>query len=450
MRTSNLMREFFAPLAVVVCAFVATATQALDIQEVTSPGGIKAWLVEEHSVPLIAIEFEFNGGAAADPAGKYGLAYLTSGLLNEGAGDLDALAFQTALEERAIRMGFDSNRDQFSGSMTTLTEEASSAFELLGLALKAPRFDADAVERVREQIYSILRYEAEQGRNIATRAWMRDTFDSHPYGQDPKGTSETITALTAQDLRTYVASTFAKDRLIIGVVGDVTPAQLGVLLDETFAGLSDISSAPALPVAPVGKVAGVTIIDKAIPQSVAVFGLPGLKREDPDWYAATIMNYVLGGGGFSSRLMEEVRRKRGLTYGVYTSLVSMEQAGLILGSVSTVNDRMAESMRVISDEIARMAKDGITPEELADAQAYLTGSYPLTFATSDGIASQLVGVQRHGLGMDYIENRNNLINGVTQDDVRRLAQQLLDPDKLFWVIVGQPVGIDSSDDEESA
>ncbi|MFN3230534.1 MAG: M16 family metallopeptidase [Alphaproteobacteria bacterium] len=423
--------------------WLPVSAHAVDIKEVISPGGIKAWLVEEPSIPLIALEFEFDGGASADPAGKEGLAYLTSGLLNEGAGDLDALAFQKQLEERAIQMGFDAGRDYFTGSLKTLSEERDEAFRLLGLALSEPRFDADAVERVREQVLSIQRRESDRPRTVASRAWMSHAFEGHPYARNRKGDEASVTALTRDDLIAYLQANLAKDTLRVGVVGDITPEELGPLLDVAFGALPTEAAPLALTETEIGDVNRIEVVDKAVPQSVAIFGLPGIRRDDPDWFAALVMNQILGQGGFSSRLMEEVRRKRGLTYGVYTYLLPMQHAGVILGSVATVNDRMAESKQVIEAEFARMAADGVTQKELDDAKTYLTGSYALTFDTSDAIAGQLVGIQRYGLGRDYIDNRNSMIEKITLDDVNRVAADLLGQEELFWVIVGQPVGLDT-------
>jgi zinc protease len=420
---------------------VAGRAEAVEIKEVTSPGGIRAWLVEQHSIPLIAMAWEFEGGTSVDPEGKEGLAYLVSGLLNEGAGEMDALAFQKALDERAIRMGFAAQRDQFSGTLKTLAEEKDEAFRLLGLALSAPRFDADAVARVREQVYSVQRDEEDNPRSVASRTWLRAAFPDHPYGRNPTGTRDSVAALSAEDLRAYVKGHFARDRLTVGVVGDVTPEELGPLLDRAFGALPATGAARAGADATPALAAPPVIVERDVPQSVAMFGLPGLKRTDPDWYAALVMNHVLGSGGFSSRLMEEVRRKRGLTYGVYTYLLPLDHAGLLLGSVATVNERMGESKQVIEAEIARMAEGGVTEAELADAKTYLTGSYALGFDTSDAIAGQLVGIQRYGLGRDHIDRRNGYIEAVTGEDVARVARRLLAPAPPFWVIVGRPEGL---------
>lgn len=430
-------------LAALLLVFAfALRAEAVEIKEVVSPGGINAWLVEQHSIPLIAVSYEFAGGVSADPPGKGGLAYLASGLMNEGAGDLDALAFQKALDERAIRMSFDADRDQFSGAMATLTEEKAEAFRLLGLALSQPRFDADAVERVRDQVRSIQRSEDDQPRSIAAKAWMKAAFPGHPYASNTTGTPETLSGLTAADLHAYVKDNLSRDRLIVGVVGDITPAELGPLLDKTFGALPAKGAALNVPDVTLAQ-AKTQVIERKVPQSVAVFGMPGIKRDDPDWYAAMVVNQIFGSGGFSSRLMEEVRRKRGLTYGVYTYLQPYTHAGLVLGSVATVNARMGESKQVIESEIARMADSGATAAELADAKTFLTGSYALNFDTSGAIAGQLVGIQRYGFDRDYIDKRNAYIEAVTLADVNRVAKRLLDPSRLFWVIVGEPGGVDS-------
>ena len=441
-----MMARILAALLVVFAfaATVANKAEAMEIKEVISPGGVKAWLVEQHSIALIAVSYEFEGGVAADPPGKGGLAYLTSGLMNEGAGDLDSLAFQKALDERAIRMSFDADRDQFSGAMATLTEEKAEAFRLLGLALSEPRFDADAVERVRDQVRSIQRSEDDQPRSIAAKAWMKAAFPGHPYANNATGTPESLAGLTAADLHGYVKDNFARDRLIVGVVGDITPEELGPLLDATFGALPEKGAALAVPDTTMASGESLKVIGRKVPQSVAVFGMPGIKRGDPDWYTALVMNQIFGSGGFSSRLMEELRRKRGLTYGVYTYLQPLDHAGLYMGSVATVNARMGESLKVIEAEIARMAESGATDKELADAKTYLTGSYALTFDSSGAIAGQLVGMQRYGFDRDYVNKRNSYIESVTREDVNRVAKRLLDPSKLVWVIVGEPEGIDST------
>ncbi len=434
------MRRLLVATCMAVLCF-GKPTSAVEIQEVVSPGGVIAWLIEEHSIPLISVEYEFTGGSSSDPQNQEGLAYLASGLLNEGAGDLDARAFQKRLDELAIRMSFDAQTDQFSGSLQTLTANAEDAFTLLGMALSDPIFDQDAVDRVKQQVLAVQRRESQQPRSVAIKSWMATSFGDHPYGRRSKGNEESITAITTSDLRAYAQSHFALDNVIIGVVGDIDAETLGELLDLAFADLPEEATVDAVSAVAPNSEYDIDIIDQDVPQSTVIFGSRGLQRNDPDWYTAVLMNYVLGGGGFASRLTEEVRRKRGLAYGVSTQLVPRDHAGLFIGTVATQNARVGESVQVIRDEIQRMAELGITLEELTNAKTYLTGSYPLRFGTSKSAAAQLVGIQRYGLGMNYIDRRNDYIDAVSIQQVNRVAKRLLQTDSLYWVIVGKPEGL---------
>jgi len=429
------LRSLVPPLAALFLLTVSP-TAAVEIQKVVTPKGITVWLVEDHAIPIIAVDYEFTGGALLDPEGKEGLSYFASGLLNEGAGDLDALSFQKRLEDLAMRMSFDARHDMFHGSLMTLTTNAKEAFELLKLALTEPRFDADGIERVRGQIVTVLQSELERPHAVALRAWYRHVFNGRSYGRPTKGTLESVPNISAKDLRRFTKQNFARDNLIISVVGDIDAEHLGKILDNTFGALprkADLSDA--------GIVTAVTqdtvrFVEMAIPQSVAVFGTTSIKRDDPDWYAALIVNYVLGGGGFNSRLMEELRRKRGLTYGVYSYLRPYYRTGLLMGSVSTKRDRIDESITVIQEELQRMAEHGPTDDEVKNAKLYLTGSYALTFDRSDAIAGQLTGIQRHALGQDYVDRRNHYLDAVTAEQVRGVAKRLLYDKAFFWLVVG--------------
>lgn len=419
---------------------------AVEIQEVISPAGIEAWLVEEHSIPIIAVEISFRGGAALDPRGKEGVAYMVSGLLDEGAGDYDALAFQTRIEDHSIRIGFNAGRDFFSASMRTLTEHRGEAFRLLGLALDEPRFDDDAVERIRGQILAVLASQLENPNAIAARRWYAEVFKDHPYARPVKGTSETVATLSAADLRGFVGGRFALDGMVIAVVGDIDARALGDLLDAAFGGLPDEAEAFRIPEIKPQTQGRIDVVRKPVPQSAILFGHAGIKRNDPDWYGAIVMNYILGGGGFSSRLMEEVREKRGLAYSVSSSLRPFQHSGLFIGGAGTENARAKETIDLIAEEISKLHRDGVTESELADAKTYLTGSYPLSFGSSGQIASQLVAIQLNGLGVEYIDRRNSYIEAVSIQQVKRVAERLLQPDKLFWVVVGDPEGFDGATD----
>ena len=442
--TALALRLASLMLAGTVALFLAPRpAEAIDIKQVVSPGGIEAWLVEEHTIPVIAVSILFEGGAYHDPEGKAGLSYLLSATLDEGAADIPSEAFQRRLKDSAIELSFEADRDVFEGQMRTLSANRDEAFELLSLAVTGPRFDAGPVERMKRQLASQIARDDVRPDRQANQAWFRASFGERGYGMPLRGTVETMQSLGPDDLRAFHARLMTRDRLIIGVVGDIDAETLGPLLDKTFGGLPATSDLP--------KIAGdnpqagpkLVTIEKDVPQTEIRFGLPGLTRDHPDFMAAYVMNYILGGGGFSSRLYEEVREKRGLTYSVYSYLYPLEGTGLFLGGAATRADRAAETLSVIRAEIERMAGEGPTEEELEAAKRYLTGAYPLRFDTSTKIARQLVAIQNSDLGIDYVNERNGLVEAVTIEDVRRLARDLLDPSKLLIVAVGSKASLEA-------
>ncbi len=435
------MRALFTALILTVLALPAMA--AVKIQEVTSPGGIRAWLVEDHSIPFTALELRFRGGTSLDAPGKRGAINLMTGLLEEGAGDLDARAYTRALESLAASFSFDSSADSVSVSARFLTENRDKVMDLLHETLHSPRFDTDAVERVRGQVLSGLRSDAKDPNDIAGAAFRAMTYGDHPYGSTGKGTLESVASLTRDDLVQAHGAVFARDRLFVGAVGDITPEALGALLDGLLGDLP-ASGAPMPGKADVTFNGGVTVVPFATPQSVALFGQPGIDRHDPDFFAAYVLNTILGGGSFESRLMSEVREKRGLTYGVYSYLMPRDLASVYMGSVASANDRIGEAVQVIRDEWTRMAQEGVTQEELDKAKTYLTGAYPLRFDGNGQIASILVGMQMDDLPIDYVTTRNDRVNAVTLEDANRVAADLLKPDQLRFVVVGEPEGLAST------
>ena len=432
----------------ILCAFVAMMilalpARAIDIQEVTSPGGLKAWLVQEPSIPFTALQLRFKGGSALDRPGKRGAVNLMSGLIEEGAGDLDAREFAAAQEALAASFSYRAYDDGLSISAQFLTENRDEAVALLKLALTQANFDEDAVARVKSQVLSGLSSDLKDPNKIAGQTFDRLAFGDHPYGSAKEGTIESVTALTREDMLDAYADVLTKERLFVGAVGDISAEELGVLMDDLLGDLP-ATGAPLPGRAGYALSGGVTVVDFPTPQSVAVFGHQGITRDDPDFFAAYVMNQILGAGGFGSRLMEEVREKRGLTYGVSTYLLPMDNAELFLGQVASANDRIGRAMDVIRDEWAKLANQGVTAEELEDAKKYLTGAYPLRFDGNTSIARILVGMQEDGLPTSYIDTRNAKIDAVSLDDIRKIAARLLQPENLHFVVVGQPEGVETS------
>lgn len=414
---------------------------AMDIKQVKSPGGIEAWLVESHQVPLIAVRFAFHGGSTQDPEGKPGVANFVSGMLDEGAGDLDSATFQERMEDIAMRMKFEDSRDTFYGNFTTLTKYRDEAVELLKLALTKPRFDQEAVDRIRRQLLANLAYESKSPERLASRTWYETAFEGHPYGVSPRGNEASIGSITREDLEAFRRKNFGKDNLKVAVVGDIDEATLGKLLDEVFGDLPEKAELKELADVAPKKGNGVKVVEMDVPQSVAVFGMGGLKRKDPDFMAGFVLNHIIGGGGFSAVLMEEVREKRGLAYSVYSYLSPMDHSAVYLGSVATKNESIAESLDIIRSELGRIAKDGVSEEDLNNAKSYLTGSYALRFDTNAKIASQLLGIMVENMGIDYIETRNAQVEALTVEDLKRAAKRFLKPDELLVVVVGKPNGV---------
>ena len=338
-------------------------------------------------------------------------------------------------------MSFSQGRDSFYGNFQTLSENLDAAANLLTLAITKPRFEESAVERIRKQLIASLAFAAKNPNQVAGLAWSETAFPNHPYGRPAKGTPETVGAITPADLHAYRDRVFAKSNLKVAVVGDISEARLGTLLDEVFGGLAE--KAELTGIADIQPSAGtIAVIEMPVPQSVAIFGAKGLARNDPDFVTAFVMNHILGGGGFASKLMEEVREKRGLAYSVYSYLQPYDSAAIFAGSVATKNEKLGESLDVIRAEIKQMAEQGPSQTELDNAKSYLTGSYALRFDTSAKIASQLLGIQQEDLGIDYVNTRNDQISAIILDDIKRVAKRLLKPDNLIIAVVGKPEGLD--------
>ena len=410
------------------------------VERVVSPSGIEAWHVESHVVPLVAVSFIFEGGAAQDPAGKPGVAQMMARLLDEGAGPYDSDAFQEKLADHAIELSFNAGPDGFGGSLKTLVKHADEAIGLLRLALTEPRFDADSVERVRAQTLAGLRYQANDPGVMASKRFFAEAFPNHPYGRPNSGTLESVVAVTRDDLVAQHAKLIARGRVKVAVVGAISADSVAGLLDEVFGPLPERPDLVPVPQVTLSGLGSRHVVDLDVPQSVIRFGMNGVSWRDPDFIPAYVVNHILGGGAFTSRLFQEVREKRGLAYSVGTSLVSYRATAMTWGYTATKNERVGEALSVIEDEMARLRDVGPDEDELLKAKAYLTGSYALGFDTSTKIAHQLVQIAFENLGIDYIARRNALVAAVSAEDVRRAAARTLGDGTMLVVVAGRPAG----------
>jgi zinc protease len=416
-------------------------TSPTKVKAIASPGGVEAWHVESDVVPLIAVAFTFEGGSSQDPAERAGVAQMLARLLDEGAGPYNSDAFQERLAGRAIELSFNAGNDAVGGSLKTLVKHADEAFELLRLALAEPRFDPDAIERVRGQTIAGLRYQQNDPGVMATRRFFLEGFAGHPYGHPTSGTVESVEAISRDDLLALHRSIVTRGRVKIAVVGAVHEDRLARLLERVFGALPEPQ--PLNPVEPttLQRRGQRVLVDLDVPQSVIRFGTGGVPIRDPDFIPAYVLNHILGGGAFTSRLFQEVREKRGLAYSVGTSLVSYRAAALTWGFTATRNERVPECLDVIAGVMARLRNEGTSEEELQKAKDYLTGSYALGFDTSTKIAHTLAQLNFEGLGIDYIGRRNRLVAAVTQADIRRVAERILGTGEMLVVIAGRPTGL---------
>lgn len=427
-------------LLIACIAFAALPARAeINIQEVTSPKGTKAWLVEERSIPFVALNVWFQGGGTLDLPGKRGATNLMVALLEEGTGDMNAQDFAREAEALAAQFEYDAYDDVVAISAKFLTENRDAAVDLLRKSVVAPRFDQESLDRVRAQVVSVIQSNEKDPDRIASQTFDALAFAGHPYASSLDGTIESVTALTRDDILTAHQNAMALDNVFISAVGDISAADLGILIDTLLDGLP--AQAADLPGPATYQLeGGQTVVDFATPQSVAIFGHEGITRDDPDFFAAYVLNQILGGSGFENRLMEEVREKRGLTYGVSSFLIAKDFGQLYLGQVASANDRIGQAVDVIRSEWQRMADDGPTEDELERAKTYLTGAYPLRFDGNGPIANILVGMQMDDLPIDYVATRNDKVNAVSMADIKRVAKRILRPEDLHFVIVGQPEG----------
>ncbi|MEZ6001820.1 M16 family metallopeptidase [Hyphomonas sp.] len=421
-----------------------------EIQQFTTPGGASVWLVSEPSIPILSLNMAWKGGEASDPEGLEGLTDAVTYHMNEGAGDLDSLGFQTRMEDLNMSFGCSASDNWTSCSASMLTDNAEDAMALIATAFENPRFDEGPFERFRrEQQVDLKTREASAG-FLAWRAVSQALYPDHPYARTTS--EESIAALTPELAKEQMRKLMVKDRLLVTAVGAVTPEELAPMIDEVIAGLPETSTLPEAAdiVLPELEPADPIVVDLPQPQSLVQFTGPGLKRDDPDFFPAFVLNYTYGGGGFESRLMKSLRVEKGLTYGIYTSLSSGEHLQTWGGGGQTKNESAGEFIQGIKDEMEDFVENGVTEEELADAKAYLTGSYPLGFDSNAKIASQMMGVRQDELGIDYFDLRNDKVRAVTLEDVNRVAKEYLNPEDYLFVAVGQPEGITSEEFESEA
>lgn len=416
---------------------VARGSSLADVQVVTSPGGITAWLVSESFVPMVAMEVAWKGGTYAEPAGKDGAGWVLAYMMNEGAGDLDTTAYGARMQDLSMSFACGVWGDWTTCGMSTLKDTANESFEMMRMAFSDLRLDEEPLQRAKREMTVNIDRGKSNPRNVASIAMNDAMIPGHPYARNP--TAETVGAVTQADVKRLMQTLMTRDRLMVVVVGDITADELKPRLDEVFGSLPATSALPEIPDA-VARPAPVDPIVKQLPQpqTLVLFSGPGVRRDDPDFFAAYMLNYILGGGGFSSRLVDDIREQRGLTYGIGTGLSIQPHYWRWTGSVSTMNDKAEEVVGLVRENIERLGRDGPTEKELEDARAYITGAFPLAFDSNAKIAKNLLGFWQDGQDAEYVLRRNSYFEAVTLDDLKRVAAKYMKAADFTFVMVGQP------------
>jgi len=435
------MRNNFLLLVFLCLASVVSAAHAVTVQEIKSPGGITAYLAEDHSLPMISVAFAFKqGGAAYDPGQIQGLAFLTSKLLTEGAGTLDSGAFHTELDNHAIELGYTVSHDEFGGRLTTLSEFKEKAFEMLALSLASPRFDAPAIEQAKKEALAEFQLMEQDPKYLMDVAFQKAVFGDHPYGRQVQGAPEGIKQAAKNDLQRFAAEHLSRSHLLVAVSGDITAEELKTLMTIHLDVLPPGNDIPPLarPIVFADKTTPRFIAFNA-PQTVINFGVDGLDRKDPQFYAYYALNHILGGNTLSSRLGENVRKTRGLAYYINTSPDQYDQAALLRGTSATRNEAVQEAIDAIKKEFAGISEHGVTEEELNKARENIIGSFAVKLDSNSDISQFLLVMLLYELGIDYMDKRNGYFEAVTLDEVNALAKTLLNPDRLLIMSIGQDV-----------
>jgi zinc protease len=419
--------------------FVAPLAHAAVAVETTSIGhGVKAWYATNDTVPVVDIILSFEGaGSASDAEGKSGRAAFAASLLTEGAGALDSSAFRRALEEKAITMDVSTEEDRLKIHIYCLREHAARAGELLAMALAAPRLDESDQLRMKADIGSLMARLNEHPGYRAERALVERAFKDHPYANAPYGSTASLAALNAQDVKDYFKTYVTRGSLIVAASGDVDASLLDDVLGPVIDVLADNDSGPvSVTQATLGGAGEMLQQSMAIPQTTILFAAPAIARDDPKFYALYLLNHILGGSALFSRLGDDVRREKGLVYSIDTDLDIKRGASLISGSLATRNATAAQAITEVKAVLTSMHDKGVTTEECADAKSYVIGSFTRKLDSSTSIANLLLSMQVHRLGEDYISKRESYFKKVSCADINAVAAQLLNPSRFLFVSVG--------------
>jgi zinc protease len=410
----------------------------VNIQEVKAANGLTAWMVESHEIPVVSVAIAFrDAGNAADPKGLAGLVRLLTSTLDEGAGPWDSQGFKKFLLEKNIELHIAATNDTFQLNFRTIKENVGEAFRVLNLVLRDPKFDDESLSRVKNQILTSLEQSLHNENFIAHQTLNSLIFGDHPYGRTAQQILKEFPKITATQMRQFIKDRLTRDQIVISAVGDITSNELKDYLDKTFGDFPEKSAPSDLKNVALLNLGTTTVETLDIPQSLVYFTQPGITRDDPDFYAAVVMMKIMGDGDYESRLWNEVREKRGLTYGIQADVNYSKYASLLIGGTSTKNNSVQEVVTLIR-KVWKDMSEGASQAELDFVKKRMVGSFALNFSSTHRIAKALVTYQMDKLGTDYINKRNEIISSLTLEQINKVAKRLLNPEKLTFIIVGKP------------
>ena len=413
------------------------SSYALDVKREVLENGLVLMVVERHNLPVVRVAVGIDAGSLNEPADKAGLANIVAALLTEGTAGRTARQISEEIEFVGGDIGASGGVDYITVGLSVLKKDMDLGFDLLSDIILNPVFPEDEINKKKERIKGGLKASEEDPRFVASKNFRKAVFGDHPYGRLVTGTAVTIDRITRQDIVSFHSRYYVPGNSIMVVVGDVTGDEVKGLIDKYFGKWrGGKTSPPALPPLNAVKQRKTITINRDLAQATVILGHIGVKRDNPDYYALSVMNYILGGGGFASRLMQNIREDRGLVYDIYSYFAADRYGGSFQVVLQTKNESANTAISEVLREINSIRNNPVSDAELSDAASFLTGSFPMRIETSDRIARFLVAVEYYGLGADYIDRYPGYINSVTKEDILRVAEKYLDPENFILVVVG--------------
>ncbi len=417
--------------------FLSGTSFALDVKRFVMPNGLTVLVAERHNLPIVTFSLLIKASPFDEDEDKAGLASLTAELLTEGTKKRKAGDISEEIEFIGASLDSSANSDFTSITLSVLKKDLEKGFDILSDILLHPTFPEEEINRKKAMIKGNLKQFEEDPSFVADRAFRRAVYGNHPYGRLVTGTENTIDRIKREDLIEFHSTYYRPNNTILSVAGDVTENEVKELFDRYLHQWHHSKIPDKKSTRDVKSKERVILIDKDLTQANIIIGHKGLKREDPDYYTVSVMNYILGGGGFSSRLMQRVRDEMGLAYDIHSLFDARKEGGFFYVKVQTKNDSASKVIEEILEAFKRIRAEAVSDQEIEDAKAYLTGSFPRRLDTNRKIADLLVAMEFYNLGLDYINKYPELIKSITKDDIIKVAKKYINLEDLVFVVVAK-------------